>query len=137
MLLCTIGICYCDRRVQEDISSADTSALLRSIQAMEVKQFVYKYPQFYNPVFGEKQIGFVAQELAEVPDLPQSAIGRVKKRTVEKDVHLEDLHVVNQDAIFIANVGVGNGRSNRESNSVLAAQTSIIFLVFFYLRGFS
>ena len=106
LLLQLLRSSSCDRRVQESISAANTSALLQSIEQIELKRFSYKYPQFYNPVFGKEQIGFIAQDLAQVDLLPPSTIGRVKKRTVDKDIQIEDLHVVNQDAIYMANVGV-------------------------------
>lgn len=65
------------------------------------------YEQFYNPIFGRRQLGIIAQELKQV--LPR-AVGVVPKRAVgsaddENPTIITDVHVLNSESLFMANVG--------------------------------
>ncbi|CAK9100531.1 ATPase family AAA domain-containing protein 3 [Durusdinium trenchii] len=101
------GVRFCDKRLKENVTAADTDALLEAIDNVQLREFDFVHKQFYNPIFGKRQLGIIAQELLEV--YPR-AIGTVPKRTVgaadtDEPLVLENVHVFNTEPLFMANVG--------------------------------
>jgi ATPase family AAA domain-containing protein 3A/B len=98
---------FSDARLKENVVSADLSALLDAVLKVELKEFDFKYEQFYNKVFGARTLGVIAQEAVKV--MPR-AVGVVEKRAVGKPgdatpTMLENVHVFNPEYVYMANVG--------------------------------
>jgi ATPase family AAA domain-containing protein 3A/B len=98
---------FSDARLKENVVSADLSALLDAVLKVELKEFDFKYEQFYNKVFGSRTLGVIAQEAVKV--MPR-AVGVVEKRAVGKPgdatpTMLDNVHVFNPEYVYMANVG--------------------------------
>lgn len=106
VVFCFVGSVSGDERVLQNIEELNTSSLLNAIAQLEIKKFKYKYPQFYNPVFGDTHIGFIPQQIQKVKQFPEATIGIVPKRKIQQDLELINMQVINQDALYIANIGV-------------------------------
>jgi len=101
------GLGFSDVRLKENVTPVDVAELLEAIERVQLMEFDFRYEQFYNKVFGKRQLGIIAQELTKV--LPR-AVGTVEKRAVgapddEAPTILENVHVFNSEHMFMANVG--------------------------------
>jgi len=114
LLLLLLGDCFgfqdssfSDERLKTNLNDADVKAMYAAVEAVRLKWFDFKYKQFFNPVFGTRQLGIIAQELEEV--LP-SAVGIIPKRSMghpddKEALVLEDVYVFNPERLFMSNVG--------------------------------
>lgn len=96
-----------DERLKTNVTPADTEALLDAVSRVQLREFDYIYEQFYNPIFGKRQLGIIAQEIK--PVLPGS-VGVIPKRSVshvddENPTILTDVHVFHSENLFMAHIG--------------------------------
>ncbi|GBG25374.1 26S proteasome regulatory subunit 7-like [Hondaea fermentalgiana] len=96
-----------DERLKTNVTKADTATLLDAVSRVQLREFDYVYEQFYNPIFGKRQLGIIAQEIK--PLLPGS-VGVIPKRSVshvdDKDpTILTNVHVFHSENLFMAHIG--------------------------------